>query len=218
MKGNRNLLIGLFIATMACCSTNAHAQEMKPVALPKPQTDGGRPLMQVLNDRQSLRTFSDRKLPLQILSNLLWAAFGVNRSESGKRTAPSARNWQELRVYAAMEDGLYLYDAQAQALVPVLKEDIRAQTGIQPFAATVPLNLVYVADYSKMGDVAKEDKDLYSAADTGFIAQNVYLFCASEGLATVVRGALDRQALARVMKLDPDQKVILAQSVGYPGE
>jgi SagB-type dehydrogenase family enzyme len=192
------------------------AEELRPIQLLKPQLDKGRPLMQVLKERSSSRSFSKEKLPLQLISDLLWAAFGVNRPETEKRTAPSAMNWQEIDIYVAMSDGLYLYDAKAHMLKPIVSEDIRAITGHQEFVKDVPVNLIYVADYSRMGTAAKEEKDLYSATDTGFISQNVYLYCASERLATVVRGSVDRQALARVMKLRSDQKVILAQSVGYP--
>jgi SagB-type dehydrogenase family enzyme len=191
-------------------------QGLKPIQLLQPQTDGGRPLMQVLKDRKTSREFSSEKLPLQVLSNMLWAAWGVNRPESGKRTAPSARNCQEIDVYVALADGLYLYDAKAHILKPVLAEDIRAATGLQPFVKDAPVNLVFVSDFSKMGNAPDDQKDFYSATDTGFISQNVYLYCASEGLATVVRGAVDKPALAKVMKLRPDQKVILAQTVGYP--
>lgn len=192
------------------------AEELKPIQLLKPQVDKGRPLMQVLQDRSSSRSFSKEKLPMQVLSNLLWAGFGVNRTDTGKRTAPSAMNRQEIDIYVATADGLYLYDAKAHVLTPILSEDIRAMTGTQEYVKDAAINLIYVADYSKMGTATKEDKDIYSAADTGFISENVYLYCASEGLATVVRGSIDRQALAKVMKLRPDQKVILAQSVGYP--
>ena len=192
------------------------AEELKPIQLLKPQVDKGRPLMQVLKDRSSSRSFSKENLPLQVMSNLLWAAFGVNRPETGKRTAPSAVNWQEIDIYVATSDGLYVYDAKAHMLKPILSKDIRAMTGRQDFVKDAPVNLIYVADYSRVGTSTKEDNDLYSAADTGFIGQNVYLYCASEGLVTVVRGSIDRQALAQVMKLRPDQKIILAQSVGYP--
>ena len=195
---------------------SAFAEELKPIQLPKPQVDGGRPLMQVLKDRGSSRSFSSEKLPLQVLSNLLWAASGINRPDSGKRTAPSAVNWQELDIYVATAEGLYLYDAKSHRLNPILSEDIRALTGRQPFVREAPVNLVYVADFSRMGRGTNEEKEFYSAADTGFIAQNVYLFCSSEGLATVVRASIDRPALAKVMKLRPDQKITLAQSVGYP--
>jgi SagB-type dehydrogenase family enzyme len=153
---------------------------------------------------------------MQVLSNLLWAAFGVNRPESGGRTAPSAMNMQETEIYVATADGLYVFDAKAQLLKPVLVQDVRSMTGRQPFVAQVPLNLIYVADFSKMSRATNEDKEVYSAAHAGFIAENVYLYCASEGLATVVRAAVDRPALAKLMELRPDQKITLVQSVGYP--
>jgi len=191
------------------------AQDLKPIKLLDPQLDGGRPLMQVLKDRKSSREFSSEKLPLQILSNLLWAAWGINRSDSGLRTAPSASNMQEIDIYVATADGLYLYNAQKHILDPVLGEDIRAATGRQDFVKDAAVNLVFVADYSKMGRRSEENKRYMSGADTGFISQNVYLFCASEGLATVVRGMVDGPALEKIMKLRPDQKVVFAQSVGY---
>jgi SagB-type dehydrogenase family enzyme len=171
--------------------------------------------MQVLKDRHTTRDFSSQKLPPQVLSNLLWAAFGVNRPD-GKRTAPSAMNWQEIDIYVATQDGLYVYDAKGNALKPVLAQDVRGATGQQPFVKEAAVNLVYVADLAKTGRAGGEDQTLYTAADTGFIAQNVYLFCASEGLAAVVRGSVDRVALAKLIKLRPDQKIILAQTVGYP--
>jgi SagB-type dehydrogenase family enzyme len=184
--------------------------------LPPPQMEGGKPLMQVLKERQTIRDFSPEKLPPQVLSNLLWAAFGINRPESGKRTAPSAVNWQEIDVYVALEEGLFLYDAKANELKPVLAQDIRGDTGPQPFVAGAPVNLVFVADYTRMGRTDEDLKEFYSACDTGYISQNVYLYCASEGLATVVRGYVDKESLAKAMNLRPEQKVVLAQTVGYP--
>jgi len=206
----------LVLAFSLICPSFTSAQEAKEIKLLKPQTEGGRPLMQVLKDRQSLREFSTEKLPLQVLSNLLWAADGVNRPESGKRTAPSAVNWQNIDIYVAMSDGLYIYDTINHVLKQILAEDIRAMTGKQDFVKDVPLNLIYVADFSKITRGTDEDKNFYSAAHTGYISQNVYLYCASEGLSTVVRGMIDREAMAKLMKLRPDQKVMLAQSVGYP--
>lgn len=208
-------LSALIIALLLCDAVAAE-QQLKSLQLPAPQTDSGRPLMQVLKDRSTSRSFSARNLPPQVLSNLLWAAFGVNRPDSGKRTAPSAKNLQEIDIYVAMAEGLYIYEAKTHVLQPVLAGDIRAMTGRQPFVSDAPVNLVYVADLGRMGKASKEEQDLYSAADTGFISENVYLFCASEGLATVVRGSVDRETLAKAMRLRPDQKIILAQTVGYP--
>jgi SagB-type dehydrogenase family enzyme len=194
----------------------ALAQQPKYIDLPKPQMEGGMPVMQALKQRQSSREFSPEKLPLQTLSNLLWAAFGVNRPDSGKRTAPSAMNWQEIDIYVAAADGLYLYEPKSHRLQLIIPDDLRAKTGTQPFVATAPLNLVYVADLAKTGRSPSEETSLYTAADTGFIAQNVYLFCASEGLVTVVRGSVDRAALSKAMNLRSDQRIMLAQTVGYP--
>lgn len=192
------------------------AEEPESITLPLPRTDGGKPLMQALKNRVSSREFRPEKLEPQILSDLLWAAVGVNRRESGKRTAPTARDRREIDVYAALADGLYRYDADKHRLVLILKEDIRAYTGKQEFVANAPVNLIYVADFSKAAGDTELEKTLYAAADTGFISQNVYLFCASEGLSTVVRGYVDKPALEKIMGLSPDFKVILTQTVGYP--
>lgn len=191
------------------------AKELKPIELPKPQMEGGKPLMQALKERKTSREFSSKKLPMLVLSNMLWAANGINRPD-GKRTAPTARNKQEIDVYVALEEGLYLYDAKANTLVPVLAEDVRAATGKQPFVKDAPVNLVFVADFSKMSNAPDEQKQFYAATDTGYVSQNVYLFCASEGLATVVRGSVDKPACQAAMKLRADQKIILAQTVGFP--
>ena len=171
--------------------------------------------MGVLKERKSERAFRAEKLSPQVLSNLLWAAFGINRPD-GRRTAPSASNRQEIAIYATLPDGVYLYDAKAHRLEKIISGDFRAATGTQPYVAEASLNLVYVADYAKMPNLSDADKILYSAADTGFIGQNVYLYCASEGLATVIRASIDRDALGRALKLGPAQKITLAQSVGYP--
>ena len=205
--------VGALIILLAPC---AQAQDFKDIALPAPRMEGGKPLMQTLRERQTARSFDTKKLPDQMMSDLLWAAFGINRPDSGRRTAPSARNWQEIDIYAITEEGAYLYDAKANALKAVVKGDLRKVTGRQDFAASAPLNLVFVADPAKMKGASPEDQALYSAADTGYISQNVYLFCASEGLATVVRGSIDRKAIAEALKLSDQKKVILAQTVGYP--
>ncbi len=212
------LLIAALLLSGNIARESVASQEAELVQLPGPQTDGGKPLMQVLKERRTSRSFASEKLPRQVLSNLLWAAYGINRPDTGGRTAPSALNWQEIDVYVALEDGLFLYDAKQHALKRILDQDARGLTGLQAFVKEAPVNLLFVADMAKTNRASKDDVDLYTAADAGFISQNVYLFCASEGLATVVRGSIDREALAKTMKLRPDQKILLAQTVGYHGK
>ncbi len=214
MRNNLTPLTILFICFLLISQFSG--EEKETVKLPPPQTEGGKPLMQCLKLRQSSREFSSEKLPLQTLSNLLWAAYGINRPESGKRTAPSAVNWQNIDIYVATADGLFLYDAKEHALIQIVKEDIRTLTGTQDFVKTAPINLIYVGDFSKIPRGTDEDKRFYSAAHTGFISQNVYLFCASEGLSTVVRASINREELSKAMKLRTDQHIILAQTVGFP--
>jgi SagB-type dehydrogenase family enzyme len=214
MKHKTSFFLGLVLATVGF-SLNSAAQDLKPVKLPPPQTDGGRPLMQVLKDRKSTREFGPGTLSPQTLSNLLWAAFGINRPD-GHRTAPSAMNWQEVTIYVANAQGVYIYDAKDDVLNPVLAGDFRAATGTQSFVKDAAVNLVYVSDLSKTGRAASPEAEIFTAADVGFIAQNVYLYCASEGLATVVRDSVDKPALAKTLHLQPNHKIILAQSVGYP--
>ncbi len=206
------------IALIATLAAGACAQDLKDIALPGPRMEGGEPLLQALKKRQSMRAYSPKKLPPQLLSDLLWAANGINRPSSGMRTAPSARNWQEIEVYAVLEEGAYLYDPKANTLTVVVTGDLRKATGGQPFVATAPLNLVFVADSTRMKGAAGPDLDVYAAADASFVSQNVYLFCASEGLATVVRGLVDKKALGEALKLPAHKKVVFAQSVGYPAE
>ncbi|MGZ5010568.1 MAG: SagB/ThcOx family dehydrogenase, partial [Methylobacter sp.] len=198
-------------------ATLSVAQEGQSIKLPQPQVKTGVPLMQALHERKSSREFSTEKLPAQALSDLLWAAFGINRQEAGGRTAPSTRNWQDIDIYVASADGLYLFDAKNHALKMIETRDIRALTGMQDFVASAPVNLIFVSDFTRMdSDTSKEDKKIAAAIDTGFISQNVYLYCASTGLATVVRGSVDKDALAKAMNLNSTQWIVAAQSVGYP--
>ena len=202
-------------AALATAPVVAVAQALESRALPPPRSEGGQPLTTALKLRRSTREYSDRPLPAQVLSDLLWAAFGVNRP-SGDRTAPYWRHVMVIDIYAAMADGVWLYEPKAHTLMPHMKDDIRAETGLQDFVAKAPLNLVYVAHGERMTDVSPEDRRLYASVDTGFIGQNVYLFCASEGLATVFRGAVDYPKLARTLRLPDQQFVTFAQTVGYP--
>ena len=214
MKRKASFFLGLVLATVSFSLFSA-AQGLKPVQLPPPQTKGGRPLMEVLSDRKSTREFGPGTLSPQTLSNLLWAAFGINRPD-GRRTAPSAMNRQEVSIYVATPQGVYIYDAKDNVLNPVLAGNFRAVTGTQSFVKDAAVNLVYVSNLSKTDNAASSEAEMYTAADVGFIAQNVYLYCASEGLATVVRGSIDKPALAKTLNLQPNQKIILAQSAGYP--
>ena len=210
---NRCLLAAASIALLLPLSARAQSS----VSLPAPRTEGGKPLMQAQKARSSSRGFSAKPLPVDVLSDLLWAGFGINRPKEGRRTAPSARDGQEIEIYVATADGLYLYDAKKNELQTILAEDIRGLTGVQGYVKDAPLNLVYVADYEKMRG-ADAEKESISFADTGFIAENVYLYCASEGLAAVIRASVDKPALAKKIGLRPGQHITLSQTVGFPKE
>ncbi|MCU0614910.1 MAG: SagB/ThcOx family dehydrogenase [Desulfobacterales bacterium] len=210
-----------FAVCIAVCTLFIHplfAENLPDISLPAPRTTGGKPLMTVLGERQSTRSFSEKKLSVQTLSDLLWAAFGINRKDSGKRTAPSTRNWQEVEIFVVLQEGVYRYDAKTTTLVAHKQGDFRALTGTQEFAHKAPLNLVYVVDTTKMTGASSTDISLYAAADVGFICQNVYLFCASEGLGTVVRGSVNREVLAKALALPGHKKIIFAQTVGFAGK
>ncbi|MCX5860781.1 MAG: SagB/ThcOx family dehydrogenase [Deltaproteobacteria bacterium] len=194
----------------------AFGQDMKPIQLPEPKLDKSKPLMQTLKDRKTTREFSSGNLSQQTLSNLLWAAFGISRPDSGRRTAPSALNRQEIDVYVATAEGTYLYDPKGNALVPVASGDLRSLTGTQSYFEAAAVNLVYVADLAKMGEGEEAGKMFLAAADTGFIAENVYLFCSSEELATVFRVSIDKPKLGEALKLSPEQRITGAQTVGLP--
>lgn len=214
----RNLIrIPVILITGLLFSLNLNAQDIK---LPEPRKTGGKPLMDALNDRESAREFSDKDLSLQQLSNLLWAAWGINRPGTQKRTAPSSRNVQEIDVYVALKSGLFIYSATENTLKQIHNKDIRKFCGTQEFVAIAPVNLVYVADMGKLGSKEGDkidDADLLAPyANAGFIAQNVYLWCSSENMSCVIRAMIDRPELAPEMKLRSNQVIILAQTVGTP--
>src|SRR6516225_12215351 len=216
MMTRRQANIGLISSAASASLANlARAQEPEAIELPLPRSQGGKPLIEALRLRRSIREYSPRSLPKQVLSDLLWAAFGINRPASRDRTAPYWRHVMVIDIYAAMADGVWLYEPKAHKLLPHLRGDIRSETGTQDFVGKAPLNLVYVAHGERMGDISAEDRRLYPSVDAGFIGQNVYLFCGSEGLATVFRAALDYAKLARTMELGAGQFVAFAQTVGY---
>lgn len=210
----RSVLFTTALALTVSCSAG-RGQELKSIPLPPPQTEGGRPLMEALKLRRSTREFKRANLSDQALANLLWAGFGVNRPESGNRTAPSAMNSQEADIYVALAQGLYLYDAKANELKAVSGEDLRAKTNRQPSIKDASAVLIFVADLSRLAKAKEEMRPLYAEFSAGCISQNVSLYCSSAGLATFVYD-LDRAPLAAAMKLKPRQRIILAQAVGFP--
>ena len=183
-------------------------------ALVAPSLTGGMPLIAALLGRQSRREFAPEPLPEQVLSDVLWAAAGVNRHDVGGRTTPSAMNSQEVQLYVAMAEGLYIYEPEPHRLRQVVAQDVRRVTGNQDFVDTAPLDLVFVADHSHMSLVPAAQREAYAFAAAGAMVQNVYLYCASEGLATVIRAWFDRDALTRAMGLHANQQLLLSQTVG----
>jgi len=177
------------------------------VVLPAPVTSGGMPLLDAVSRRRSQRDFQPEALPLPLLSNLLWCGFGINREQSGGRTVPSAMNMQEIDIYVAMSSGLYRYEPRGHQLLRQVDKDVRPLTGYQDFVDKAPLDLIYVADTGMAA---------YAPVVVGAIAQNIYLYCASAGLATVLRAWIDRDALARAMGLASPKQVLMSQTIGLP--
>lgn len=212
-EANVVLLSTIVVASMPGLAL-AQSQMME---LPPPQTAGGKPLMEALKARRSTREFADRPLAPQLLSNLLWAAWGINRPASGLRTAPSSHSAMDIDLYLAMANGVWIYDPKAHRLLQHMADDIRGETTTgQDFVKTAPLNIIYVSDAARMGKPSGSDRMLNGIADSAVIGQNVYLFCASEGLATVLRASVPGERLAKRLNLTPTQAIYLAQSVGYP--
>jgi nitroreductase len=212
--------MGLLVL-QACCF-GQEGQTLKPIKLNPPALDRGVSIMQALKNRKSTREISDAKLSLQQLSEVLWAANGVNRDD-GKRTAPAAMNMQIVDIYVVLQEGVYLYDAVKHELLPVAEGDFRKEAGRQDFVYIAPVNLVYVLDSDKFKapqqmarSLPDEEKVKWACVEAGCQAQNVGLYCASEGLGSVVRGSVDQEALGKTMKLRPTQTVVLAQTVGHP--
>jgi hypothetical protein len=200
--------------------------ELQPITLPKPEKDGGKSVLAALWERKTVRNIRPDKLPPQMLSNLLWAAFGVNREQGnfGKpgRTAPSASNSQEIDLYVALPEGVYVYEAASHRLNPVAAGDFRARSG-RGAAVTAPVNIFYVVDLSRYVLEGNPDRRIndpevqksYYYCASGLIAQSVYLFAASQGLAAWFHNC-DKENTVKEFKLWPQQKVLFAQTVGYP--
>ncbi len=216
MSSRRAVNLGILAAAGLAAGPTPAAADLKTVDLPPPWRDGGKPLAQAVWVRRSIREFADKPAPIEVLSNLLWSACGVNRPATADRTVPSWHHAIESEIFVAAADGAWSYDARTHRLTQVLADDIRAQTGVQDFVGGAPLDLVYVADGGRLEGASAGEKRLWAFTDTGFIGQNVYLFCASEGLATVFRGSLDRARLAHTPRLPAAKFVTCAQTVGYP--
>ena len=214
MKAVSSMII---LSVLATCLAGplSGSEPLEPIHLPPAETSGGMPLMQALNNRMSTKEFTTQAIPRDQISNLLWAAFGINRPESGKRTVATAVNCQDIDVYVVLEKAAYVYQAKEHRLIPVVNRDVRFLAATQGYAKVAPINLVYVSDYSKMADGFKDKKPIYAAFHAGSISQNVYLYCASAGLGAVVRDSVDRAGLKDVLNLREDQVVVMAQSVGY---
>ncbi len=210
------IILSVLLISMLCLNNNSFGQtEQNVKKLPSPERDKGMALMKALDNRHSSRSFSEKDIPDQVLSNLLWAAFGINR-DNGKRTAPSSRNIQDIEIFVAKKDGLYQYIADKHGLKKKLNKDIRDKTGKQNFVTDAPINLVYVSNHNKVeqGSPSK----FTQGVNTGVIVQNVYLYCASEGLSCVVRGYVDKAALREAMKLEDYKHITLSHTIGYPPE
>jgi len=221
--------IALLAATAPGYSLNIPGSSLlQAIILPQPEKDGGKSVLTSLLERKTTRTISSKELPLQVISNLLWAGFGVNRDTGGfgkkGRTAPSASNSQEIDLYVALSGGVYIYEAVTHRLLPVVEGDFRARSGRRG-AATAPLNIFFIADLGKY-DLGPTQPDRaigetevqksYYFTDTGFIAQNIYLYAASSGLAAWFHNC-DKENTVKEFNLKPTQRVLFAQTVGYPG-
>jgi nitroreductase len=196
-------------------STLLNGAEPRTINLPPARASGGKTVMEALHQRQTIRNIKSDPISNEELANLLWAAFGINRPDIGHRTAPSAMNSQEIDLYVAMRDGVYLYEPKPHQLKLIVDRDLRGKTSGQAFGTNAPVTLIFVADLSRLEKAQPETRIIYANFDAGCICQNIYLFCASEGLATVVHD-LDRAPLINAMNLGPEQRIIMAQAVGWP--
>lgn len=207
------LIRTFLIATLVVSASIVTAQES--IKLPAPTKTGGKPLMQALNERHSSRDFIDKDLTEQQLSDLLWAAYGINRPEEGKHTTPTSRNKQDIQIYFTTKNGVFLYIPENHSLEQLSDKDLRKVTGKQAFVKTAAVNLIYVSDFEKLGNKDDNVNTMTAATHCGFIGQNVYLYCASEGLITVFRAWIDKDEIREALNLKENQHVIYSQTVGY---
>ena len=209
--------IFITLTALLIVSMSMYSQELKEIKLNAPDKSRGSSVMKALSDRHSIREYDTKEISLKDLSDLLWAANGINRQEDGKRTAPSAMDRREIDVYMINKDGAYLYDVNEHALKPVSSGDFRkAVAAQQEFAATAPISIVLVANLEKLGDPTKEGTRMTANFDAGIVCQNINLFCAAVGLATVPRGSMNQDELRIALKLSDTQIISINNPVGYP--
>ena len=205
----------IFISVLMLCAFYIQAQQLSVIKLNAPDKTRGSAIMKALNDRQSIREYATESLKPQDISDLLWAANGINRPD-GKRTAPSCRNFQDVEVYVVLPEGAYLYDADEHALNPLTAGDFRgAVASGQDFAKEAPLSIVLVADMTKYGNMSENSK-LMAAIDVGIVCQNICVACSGLGLATVPRGTMDQATLTTALKLTENHLLLMNNPVGYP--
>jgi len=210
--------LNLIVMSLLLLSSNLYSQNCDDIILPIPNMSGGKPLMVALKERESNRKFSSKEIPLQMLSDMLWATNGINRPDKDKKTAPTAMNWQDLEVYVIMPQGIYHYLAKENILKCIKTGNFMKESGKQDFVDEAALNIVFVSDLSKMGPVSKEDKYLYAGIHAGATMQNLYLYCASVGLNTVTRHWFDLKKMTEIMELKENELIVLIQTVGYKPE
>ncbi len=208
----KNTLFGLIMLSIVSL---CYSQGNDTIKLLAPHKQGGKPLMQAINERHSSRNFDTKDLTDQQLSDILWVSYGINRTSEDKRTIATANNKQEMDVYIATSKGVFRYDAEKNCLINILKEDIRSKTGSQGYVKDAAANLLYVINKDKSGAKDETGKLVCGAIAAGAMSQDVYLYCASENLGSVVRGSYDKNSLSQLLKLSGEQEIILAQSVGY---
>ena len=207
----------MFAAMMAVLASCATAQDTKDIQLLAPNKDKGASIMKSLAQRQSHRKCADKELSTADLSDLLWAANGINRPEDNKRTAPSALNHQDIDVYVISKTGAYKYIAAENRLQLITEGDHRdAVASGQDFVNQFPVSLVLVSELSKLGDAKNERTRMTAAMDAGYVSQNICLFCAGNGLVTVPRATMNSTELKKILKLGDTALPLLNNPVGYP--
>lgn len=204
----------LFVISLLLTSAFLSAQQIKPITLKAPNKDKGSSIMNALANRKSINEYSDKKLSIEDLSDLLWAANGINRPDENKRTSASAMNRQDVLIYTFATDGVHLYDANTHELKPIVQGDHRKLFGER---GTSPLIILLVTDIAKFGDTGTEElRKEWGAIDIGLVSQNIALFCSGNGLGTRPRASMDRDGIKELLKLTEHQLPMLNHPVGYP--